>query len=63
MKIAHVIPTFNEAENIGKMIETIDKIGKKYPRWKNQIIVVDDYSPDGTANIVKEYQKKMTIYT
>lgn len=58
MKIVHIIPTYNEKENIGKMIETINKIGQQYPQWKNEILVVDDHSPDKTFEIVKSYQKK-----
>ena len=58
MKIAHIIPTFNERENIGQMIEAIIKTGKPFKKWKNEIIVVDDHSPDDTSKIVKEYAKK-----
>lgn len=58
MKIVHIIPTFNEKENIGKMIDTINKISRSYPKWRNEILVVDDYSPDGTAELVKNFIKK-----
>lgn len=58
MKIVHIIPTFNEKENIGRMIELIFKIGKSYPQWSNEILVVDDHSPDGTADEVKKYKSK-----
>ncbi len=58
MKIVHIIPTFNEKENIGKMIEVINEISSKYPKWKNEILVVDDYSPDGTSDVVNKYQRK-----
>lgn len=58
MKIVHIIPTYNERENIGKMIEKINQISQNYPDWKNEILVVDDHSPDGTAQVVKDYQKK-----
>lgn len=58
MRIVHIIPTYNEKENIGKMIEVINKIGSQYASWDNQILVVDDSSPDGTADIVRKYQKK-----
>ncbi|OGG16125.1 hypothetical protein A3D05_04475 [Candidatus Gottesmanbacteria bacterium RIFCSPHIGHO2_02_FULL_40_24] len=58
MKIAHIIPTFNEKDNIGQMIDMIFKIGRKYPNWENIVIVVDDRSPDNTAEIVKKYRKK-----
>lgn len=53
MKIAHIIPTYNEKDNISQMIDIIFKIAKKHPSWQTGVIVVDDSSPDGTANIVK----------
>ena len=43
-----IIPTYNEAENIKKVIEAIIR-EKKF-----DVLVVDDSSPDGTATIVKE---------
>ena len=43
-----IIPTYNEAENIKKVIEA--SIREK----KFDVLVVDDSSPDGTATIVKE---------
>ena len=58
MKIAHIIPTYNEIDNIGLMIDSIYSVGRKYPRWKNYVIVVDDRSPDNTAGIVKKYRAK-----
>lgn len=57
MKIVHIIPTFNEKDNIGQMITVINKISRKYPRWKSEILIVDDRSPDGTSEIVRKYQK------
>ena len=52
-----IIPTYNEAENIKKVIEAIIR-EKKF-----DVLVVDDSSPDGTATIVKEiiesYPKKI----
>ncbi|MBI2617180.1 glycosyltransferase [Candidatus Gottesmanbacteria bacterium] len=58
MNIVHIIPTFNEKENIGLMIEEIFHIGKNYPQWKTSILVVDDSSPDGTSEVIKKYQKR-----
>ena len=43
-----IIPTYNERENISRMIQTV--LGKD-PRL--EILVVDDGSPDGTAEIVE----------
>ena len=47
-----VIPTFNEKENIERMIRTIFYLPKRF-----HILIVDDNSPDGTADIVKKIQK------
>lgn len=58
MRIVHIIPTYNERENIARMIEMLQKIGRKHPQWGNTILVVDDYSPDRTADIVQTYKKK-----
>ncbi|HBB36510.1 MAG: hypothetical protein UX02_C0002G0006 [Candidatus Moranbacteria bacterium GW2011_GWC1_45_18] len=53
MKTAVVIPTFNEAENIGKLITEIFGLGVE----GLEVIVVDDNSPDGTGKIVKDLMK------
>lgn len=58
MKIVHIIPTYNEKENIGKMIDSINQISQNYPRWKSEILVVDDHSPDGTSDVIEDCQKK-----
>lgn len=46
-----IIPTYNEKENIVMMIETVFALPKDF-----HILVVDDGSPDGTADSVKELQ-------
>jgi len=51
-KIAIIIPTYNEAANIVRIIDLIRK--EPLPA---DIIVVDDNSPDGTAARVKKLQK------
>ena len=48
-----IIPTYNEKENIAKIIATVFSLDKDF-----HILVVDDGSPDGTGGIVKELQKK-----
>ena len=50
-KVLVIIPTYNEVENIKKVIEMILK-DKAF-----NILVVDDSSPDGTANMVLELMK------
>lgn len=58
-KIVIIMPTYNEAENIGLMIDEL--VGKEFPNIKNAkmlLLVVDDNSPDGTGNVVKDYMNK-----
>jgi dolichol-phosphate mannosyltransferase len=46
-----VIPTFNERENIGTLIEDIEKVLSRNKIY-GSILVVDDNSPDGTSEVV-----------
>lgn len=48
-----VIPTYNEKENIENMIRKVMSFEKQF-----DVLIVDDGSPDGTGNIVKELQKE-----
>ena len=48
-----IIPTYNEKENIKKIILKVFSLEKRF-----DILIVDDGSPDGTANIVKKMQKE-----
>ena len=53
MKLAIVIPTYNEAETIPSLIrELFEKI--KQLVEKLDVLVIDDSSPDGTADIARE---------
>jgi dolichol-phosphate mannosyltransferase len=56
---AIVIPTYNEAASIGKMIDHLFKeIFPKIKDWNCKVLVVDDTSPDGTYKVVQTKQKK-----
>ena len=46
-----IIPTYNEKENIEKIIRKVFSLEKSF-----HILIVDDDSPDGTATIVKKLQ-------
>ncbi|MCT1531483.1 polyprenol monophosphomannose synthase [Sphingobacterium daejeonense] len=46
-----IIPTYNEKENIERIIRKVFSLEVEF-----HILIVDDGSPDGTANIVKELQ-------
>ncbi len=46
-----IIPTYNEKENIREIIRAVFNLSKPF-----DILIVDDNSPDGTAQIVHELQ-------
>ena len=48
-----IIPTYNEKENIEKIIKVVFSLKKDF-----DLLVVEDNSPDGTANIVKRLMKE-----
>jgi len=52
-----VLPTYNEADNIEKVITEIFSVTKKETPYDFSILVVDDNSPDKTASAVKTMQK------
>jgi len=56
--ISIIIPTYNEAENIKKIIPLI---ASTLINYDYEIIVVDDNSPDRTAEIARELAKKYPI--
>lgn len=48
-----IIPTYNEKENIESIIRAVFGLPKHF-----HVLVIDDGSPDGTANIVKSLQSE-----
>ncbi len=52
-KVLIIIPTFNEVENIERIVKSIFAQRRNF-----HVLVVDDNSPDGTAKVVSELQKK-----
>lgn len=53
-KLSVVVPTFNERDNVVPLFEKLSKLFGDMP-W--EMIVVDDDSPDGTADTVKTLAK------
>jgi dolichol-phosphate mannosyltransferase len=51
-----IIPTYNEKENIEKIIRKIFSLEKSF-----HILIVDDGSPDGTGGIVKGLQSEFNV--
>jgi dolichol-phosphate mannosyltransferase len=48
-----IIPTYNEKENIGKMLDALMALTFSF-----DVLIIDDNSKDGTAAIVKDYIKQ-----
>ncbi|MBX7202063.1 MAG: polyprenol monophosphomannose synthase [Bacteroidia bacterium] len=48
-----IIPTYNERENIEKMVRKVMSLHRAY-----DLLIIDDGSPDGTGGIVKTLQKE-----
>jgi dolichol-phosphate mannosyltransferase len=48
-----IIPTYNEIENIGKIIRKVLSLEPHF-----DILVIDDNSPDGTAGIIRKLQEE-----
>ncbi|MBN2367914.1 glycosyltransferase, partial [Candidatus Woesearchaeota archaeon] len=58
MKAVVILPTYNERKNIRIIIPKIQKQFSKIKRYDMHILVVDDNSPDGTAEEIRKMQKK-----
>ena len=59
-KVSIIIPTYNEAENITRLVETIRSLNRDF-----YIIIVDDGSLDGTADIAQrlgQSQRDIFVY-
>jgi dolichol-phosphate mannosyltransferase len=48
-----IIPTYNEKENIEKILRFVFSLSKEF-----HVLIVEDNSPDGTADIVKKLMKE-----
>lgn len=48
-----IIPTYNEKENIERMVRKVFSLPKAF-----HVLIVDDGSPDGTADIVRQLQNE-----
>jgi dolichol-phosphate mannosyltransferase len=48
-----IIPTYNEKENIANILQVVFSLSQNF-----HVLIIDDGSPDGTANIVKSLYSK-----
>ncbi|CAI2719401.1 glycosyltransferase family 2 protein [Nitrospina watsonii] len=53
MKISVVIPVYNEQNTVRQLIDRVQATP-----YDKEIVLVDDYSTDGTRDILKEYETK-----
>lgn len=59
MRVFIIIPTYNEKGNIERLIKILeDEIFPKIKNHNMNILVADDTSPDGTADVVEDLTKQ-----
>lgn len=57
-KATIILPTYNEAGNIEKLIQQIDNMALQEKNWELSVLMVDSHSQDGTVDLVKKQQPK-----
>ena len=50
--VSVILPTFNESGNIVELVQNV--LMSIPPDWRYEILVVDDNSPDGTYELVRQ---------
>lgn len=60
LKFSIVIPTYNEAGGIEKLLRTLDAVFREQ-HLDGELIVVDDNSPDGTGDIVDRLSAELPV--
>jgi dolichol-phosphate mannosyltransferase len=58
MRVVIILPTYNERENISIVLEKLFLVVKTIKNHSIDYLVVDDSSPDNTAETVSKYAKK-----
>lgn len=56
-----IIPTYNERENVRDIVRAVLAEEPKTPDVSLSVLIVDDNSPDGTADLVLEMQQDPSI--
>lgn len=57
MNTVLILPTYNERENIQTLLDRIIDVWRNISGHKLTILVIDDKSPDGTSEVVRQYRK------
>lgn len=58
MKLVVILPTYNERENIIRLLDALRESLAGVKGYEVSYLVADDTSPDGTQSLVNDYQKK-----
>jgi glycosyltransferase involved in cell wall biosynthesis len=54
LKLSIVIPVYNERETLRTLVSKVEAVD-----YEKEIILIDDYSIDGTRDVLKEYEGKV----
>jgi dolichol-phosphate mannosyltransferase len=60
LKLSVIIPVYNEKKTILEVLSRIEKV--KIENISKEIIIVDDYSTDGTKEVLKDIKKDYKIF-
>lgn len=52
LDLSVILPTYNERDNICDLVDAL-QLHLSATAWRYEVVVVDDDSPDGTANVVR----------
>ena len=55
-KISIIVPVYNEINTLEKVIDRLQEV--PFCGLEKEIIIVDDYSTDGTREILRQYEKE-----
>ena len=58
-ELSLIVPTYNEVENVGRLFERVHAAVSTYCRY--EVLVMDDNSPDGTADEVRRYADRYPV--
>jgi dolichol-phosphate mannosyltransferase len=56
-----IIPTYNEADNVENIVRAVLEQERRTPDVSLAVLIVDDNSPDGTADIVRRLQTDSSV--
>src|SRR3989338_8740181 len=59
MKLSIIIPVYNESKTINELLRRISKVN--LGKIKKEIILIDDFSTDGSRKVIEKLDKKINI--